>query len=144
MSEHAFELHPQLAKDTSKVYSLPLCELQLCNDSNYPWFILVPRVADIKEAFQLEWEQQQQLANESSLVGELIMQEFAGEKLNVAALGNMVPQLHIHHIVRYSHDASWPNPIWGQVPAKSYDEQAKTAIIKSLITKLDKIVQVNN
>lgn len=141
MSELKFELHPQLAKDTHKVASLPLCELLLSKDSNYPWFILVPRIANISEAYQLDWQQQQQLTNESSLVGELLMQEYNGDKLNVAALGNMVPQLHIHHIVRFKDDAAWPNPIWGHVPATEYQADKVEQVINSIADKIAKITE---
>ena len=95
MSETTFNLHPQLATDGIELADFPLCKLLLCNDSAYPWFILVPKVADISEVYQLEWEQQQQLLNESSLLSELLMQVFTGDKMNVAALGNVVEQLHV-------------------------------------------------
>lgn len=112
-----FSLHPQLAKDCIAVGQLPLCQLLMMNDTQYPWFILVPRRAAIREIHELPPPDQQQLLAESSALGAALMSAFAGEKLNLAALGNMVPQLHLHHIVRHSSDPAWPRPVWGAVPA---------------------------
>jgi len=135
-----FELHPQLKKDCVEVLNFPLCKLLLCNDSNFPWFILVPQVVGIEDIYQLEWQQQQQLLNESSLLSELLMQEFSGDKMNVAALGNVVPQLHLHHIVRYKDDLCWPKPIWGQQPAKAYQESEIQGLINNIKPKLEAII----
>lgn len=133
MSETTFNLHPQLATDGIELADFPLCKLLLCNDSAYPWFILVPKVADISEIYQLDWQQQQQLLNESSLLSELLMQVFAGDKMNVAALGNVVEQLHLHHVVRFTDDAHWPKPIWGQQALTPYsDEEIATLKVKLL------------
>lgn len=119
-----FNLHAQLAKDCVFVCDLPLCQVLMLNDSQYPWLILVPRVADIKEIIDLSPTQQQVLWQESAQVSGVLQSLFKGDKLNVAALGNMVPQLHIHHIVRYTSDAAWPKPVWGQVPAIPYEADA--------------------
>jgi diadenosine tetraphosphate (Ap4A) HIT family hydrolase len=119
-----FNLHAQLAKDCAFVCDLDLCQVLMLNDSQYPWLILVPRVADIKEIIDLSPSQQQVLWQESAQVSAVLQSLFKGDKLNVAALGNMVPQLHIHHIVRYTNDASWPKPVWGQVPAIPYEADA--------------------
>jgi len=131
-----FTLHPQLAKDCFELADLPLCKLLLCNDSAYPWFILVPKVNDITDIYQLDWQQQQQLLNESSLLSELVMQAFAGDKMNVAALGNVVEQLHVHHVVRYKNDVSWPKPIWGQQPLTPYTEVELAALKDKVLPKL--------
>ncbi|GAA6173296.1 HIT domain-containing protein [Colwellia sp. KU-HH00111] len=131
-----FNLHPQLANDSFELADLPLCKLLLCNDSAYPWFILVPKVDAITEVYQLDWQQQQQLLNESSLLSELLMQVFAGDKMNVAALGNVVDQLHVHHVVRYKTDASWPKPIWGQQPLTPYTDEQLANIKAQLLPKL--------
>ncbi|PKG82086.1 HIT family protein [Colwellia sp. 75C3] len=131
-----FSLHPQLALDGIELADFPLCKLLLCNDSAYPWFILVPKVADINEVFQLEWEQQQQLLNESSLLSELLMQVFAGDKMNVAALGNVVEQLHVHHVVRFKADAQWPKPIWGQQALTPYSDDELAALKDKLLPQL--------
>jgi diadenosine tetraphosphate (Ap4A) HIT family hydrolase len=94
------------------------------NDCHYPWFILVPARADIREIYQLDADDRQQLLDESCRLSEFLMEAYAGEKLNVAALGNQVPQLHLHHIVRFASDAAWPAPIWGKQPAQAYSPEA--------------------
>ncbi len=131
-----FVLHKQLAKDCIEIAELPLCKLLLSNDSSYPWFILVPKVNDISEIYQLDWQQQQQLLNESSLLAELLMQTFNGDRMNVAALGNVVEQLHVHHVVRYKDDAQWPKPIWGQQAAIPYSPEALSALKAKLLPQL--------
>jgi diadenosine tetraphosphate (Ap4A) HIT family hydrolase len=137
MSEETlFTLHPQLLNDSVELAELPLCKLLLCNDSAYPWFILVPKVADISEIYQLDWQQQQQLLNESSLLSELLMQVFTGDKMNVAALGNVVEQLHVHHVVRFKDDAQWPKPIWGQQALTPYTDDALLTLKERLLPQL--------
>lgn len=135
-SSSLFNLHPQLKQDCIELADLPLCKLLLANDSAYPWFILVPKVNDITEIFQLDWQQQQQLLNESSLLSELLMQIFSGDKMNVAAIGNLVPQLHLHHVIRYKTDASWPKPIWGQQAATPYSASELTQLKDKLLPSL--------
>ncbi len=117
-----FELHPRLAEDCHHLGNFPLCALLLSKDANYPWYILVPREAGISEAFQLSHIDQQKLQHESLQLSHALSKAFTADKMNIAALGNMVPQLHLHHIVRYKKDAAWPNPVWGYVDAKPYDE----------------------
>lgn len=135
-TEVSFTLHPQLAHDCFELADFPLCKLLLCNDSAYPWFILVPKVTDIKDVYQLDWQQQQQLLNESSLLSELVMQVFDGDKMNVAALGNVVEQLHVHHVVRYKTDVSWPKPIWGQQELTPYTEAELAELKDKLLPKV--------
>lgn len=115
-----FCLHPQLAQDCIELGQAGLCALLLMNDNHYPWFILVPRVENISEIHQLSATQRQQLWHESDMLSRALVQAFSPDKLNIAALGNVVPQLHVHHIVRYTHDAVWPAPIWGKLPAVHY------------------------
>lgn len=91
----------------------PLSRLLLLNDARFPWFILVPRREGISEIYQLDEAEQQQLLRESSQLGRFLMESFNGDKLNIGALGNIVPQLHLHHIVRYEGDEAWPGPVWG-------------------------------
>ncbi len=122
MVTNMFELHPQLAKDCVEVGDFPLSKVLLLNDSNYPWIILVPRREGIQEIFQLSEEDQRQLLAESSSLSAAMAAQFHADKMNVAALGNRVPQLHIHHIVRFKNDASWPSPVWGAVAAKPYNK----------------------
>lgn len=115
-----FELHPQLAKDCLSLGRLPLCRVLLMNDANYPWFILVPEREGLRELHELGEADRRALWEESALLARALVQGFAPDKLNVAALGNQVPQLHVHHVVRYRHDAAWPAPVWGKLPAKPY------------------------
>ena len=133
-----FELHPQLAKDCEVIGDLPLCRVLLNKDGLYPWLILVPRQENIREAFQLTPQNQQQLMVESNAVSSLMMGLFAADKMNVAALGNMVPQLHIHHIARYKTDKAWPNPVWGYAPAELYSEHALEKMLGQLRDEFSK------
>lgn len=141
MPEQSFSLHERLEADTLGLGQSPLCEIRLMNDSNWPWILLVPRVAGAREIYQLSPEQQQQLLAESSLLGEGMMALFAGDKLNVAALGNMVPQLHVHHIVRHEGDPAWPGPVWGKLPPAPYSDDALaelTSRLKPLLERLSR------
>ncbi len=136
-----FELDQQLAKDCFVVGDFPLCQLLLLNDANYPWFILVPRIAGMEELHDLTQEQQQQFMRESSLLARVLKECFVGEKMNVAALGNMVRQLHIHHIVRYSSDQAWPGPVWGRFPAKLYGKADAQGVMAKLVPLLGESFQ---
>ncbi|MCP8686939.1 HIT domain-containing protein [Marinobacterium sedimentorum] len=118
--ELEFELHPQLAQDCIPLGDFALCRLLLINDANYPWFVLVPRRADVSEIYHLSSDDQLQLMRESCFLAENLADAFAARKMNVASLGNMVPQLHLHHIVRFEKDPAWPGPVWGKLPARSY------------------------
>jgi diadenosine tetraphosphate (Ap4A) HIT family hydrolase len=102
------------------------------NDANYPWLILVPDRDNITEIYQLSEADQAQLIRESSLVAKMLSDHFNADKINIAALGNVVPQLHIHHIARYRHDAAWPKPVWGQVPSQPYSEEAQMNVLDKL------------
>jgi len=135
-----FSLHSQLVHDCFELAEFPLCKLLLCNDRAYPWFILVPQVNDITDIYQLDWQQQQQLLNESSMLSELLMQVFSGDKMNVAALGNVVEQLHVHHVVRYKTDVSWPKPIWGQQPLTPYSDDELVNLKEKLLPKISIIL----
>ena len=95
-----FELHHRLKEDCCELGSFKLCTLLLLNDINYQWFILVPRRENISEIFQLTEVDQHQLAKESSYLSSMLSKVFKADKMNVASLGNIVPQLHVHHIVR--------------------------------------------
>lgn len=114
-------LHPQLEKDTIVIGKLPLCHVLLMNDANYPWLILVPAGDEVTEIYHLSEDDQSQLAKESNTVLAWMSKEFNADKMNVAALGNVVPQLHIHHIARYTNDPAWPAPVWGKVKASPYN-----------------------
>lgn len=115
-----FQLHSQLAEDCILLGDFPLTRVLLNKDANYPWFILVPKREGIREIYELPEHDQQQLLWESSYFSRQIHDLFQADKLNVAALGNMVPQLHVHHIVRYKKDVAWPSPVWGHVAAIEY------------------------
>lgn len=114
------ELHPRLQQDTFELGRLPLCRLLLMNDAHWPWFILVPDRADIVEIHQLDRDDQWRLMQESSLLAVRLATHFRADKLNIAALGNIVPQLHVHHIVRHRNDPAWPAPVWGRLAPKPY------------------------
>lgn len=118
-----FTLDSRLQEDSLVLGDLPLCRLLLSKDANYPWFILVPRRADITEIFELEEADQQQLWVETSALAEALKDAFAADKMNVAALGNVVSQLHMHVIVRHRDDAAWPAPVWGKVVAIGYTQE---------------------
>ena len=127
-------IHSQLADDCIVLGHLPLCHLLLMNDSQFPWFILVPARPDIREIYQLENADRRQLLDESCGLSEFVMEVYTGDKLNVAALGNQVPQLHLHHIVRYATDAAWPAPIWGKCAPQAYSPAAIEEIRRLLST----------
>ncbi len=129
----SFHLHPQLQKDCIFIGKLTLCRLLLMNDNQFPWFILVPEVEGITEIYHLDKQQQSLLIEESSFFAERLHEIYKPDKLNIAAIGNLVPQLHVHHVVRYRTDKAWPAPIWGKFPVISYSEQ-KLAEVVNLIT----------
>jgi diadenosine tetraphosphate (Ap4A) HIT family hydrolase len=122
------QLHSQLEQDCVILGEFSLCTLLLLNDANYPWFILLPNREGITEIHQLSRMDQQQLLTESMFFCHCLEQVFRPDKLNIAALGNVVPQLHIHHIARYTADACWPAPVWGAVTAKPYNHQQLDSI----------------
>lgn len=117
-----FELHPRLAADTRVLGDLPLCRVLLSRDSNYPWLILVPRIDNLREIHHLAEADRQQLMRESCAVAALMEASLQPDKINIGALGNLVPQLHLHHVARFTGDAAWPGPIWGAKPAQPYEE----------------------
>jgi diadenosine tetraphosphate (Ap4A) HIT family hydrolase len=118
-----FQLHPRLKEDCIAIGRLDLCQLLMMNDSQYPWFILVPRRADIKEIYQLSKSERHILTEESSYLAKNLAVLYKADKINIAAIGNLVPQLHIHHVVRYQSDKAWPAPVWGRFAAVPYTQQ---------------------
>ena len=116
----SFSLDPILARDTLLICRLTLCEVRLMNDAQYPWVILVPQIPDVTELYQLTETQQHLLSQESNQVSQLLVALLEPDKLNVAALGNVVKQLHIHHIARFCSDPAWPAPVWGKLPIQPY------------------------
>ncbi|MBS0215874.1 MAG: HIT family protein [Proteobacteria bacterium] len=131
-----FQLHPQLAADTQRVASLPLCEVLLMNDANYPWLILVPRIADARELLDLDDGDRVRLWREIDLASQALRDLFTPDKLNIATLGNMVSQLHVHVIARFKSDTAWPRPVWGAQPPMPYDDAAVTERIAGLRARL--------
>jgi len=123
MKVSPFQLHERLQKDCIAIGRFSLCQLLMMNDSQFPWFILVPERADIKEIYQLTVADRQLLSEESCFLAENMAVLFKADKMNMAAIGNMVSQLHIHHIVRYQSDKAWPAPVWGKFLAQPYTEQ---------------------
>ena len=136
MARHAdtneFELDPRLAADSHPLHTMGLSELRLMDDANYPWLVLVPRVAGARELIDLEAGQRQQLTAEIDLGLRLLRDAFRPHKLNVAALGNLVPQLHVHLIARFEDDPAWPAPVWGRVAARPYSPEALVERISML------------
>jgi len=134
------KLHSQLEKDCIVLGEFSLCTLLLLNDANYPWFILLPNREGLTEIHHLAEAEQQQLLAESMNFSQCLEQVFHPDKLNIAALGNVVPQLHIHHIARFIGDACWPAPVWGAVKAKPYDSSQ----LKKIKTQLSNWFEMNS
>ena len=133
-----FDLNSKLAADTFLVGDLKISRLLLMNDANYFWFILVPRKADLVELTDLSFEEQIEVLREINLVAKILKTDFAAEKLNIAALGNVVKQLHIHVIGRFENDAAFPKPVWGATLAKAYEEKAALELINKVKLKIIK------
>mgnify|MGYP001064056137 FL=1 len=125
-------LHPQLDKDTAPVGDLPLCRVLLIKDAHYPWLVVVPRRPETVEIIDLDEVAQAQLMPEITRVSRALREVTRCDKLNVAALGNAVPQLHVHIIARRRTDAAWPRPIWGVMPPKPYDPRDMQQLIDAL------------
>jgi len=132
-----FQLDSRLDSDSFTLGHFELSQLLLMNDSQYPWFTLVPMKDNVSEVYQLPLQEQNQLWHESRILSQVIMDLFDGYKLNVAAIGNIVSQLHLHHVVRFSNDVSWPKPVWGQFPMVDYNDTSKNAIISKVCNKLE-------
>ncbi len=132
MSETGWSLHPQLHADTAFVCDLPLSRLLVMNDANFPWLILVPRRVGASELFDLSGADQAALASEIALVSRALKDATRCDKLNVAAIGNVVPQLHIHIVARFTGDALWPKPVWGAAPPRAYDPAALERFVTAM------------
>ncbi len=133
-------VHPQLRADTHYLGRFELSHCLLMNDSRYPWIILVPDVDGAEEIYRLSTGDRQQLLNESCLVQQFMADNLSPDKLNIGALGNIVPQLHLHHIARNIGDPAWPGPVWGHSPAVSYRPDALKKLI-SLIRKNIELIE---
>ncbi len=127
-----FQLHPQLAKDAVPVGDLALSRVLLSNDANYPWLILVPRRPGLIELIDLEPNEQVQLLAEIDAAARALKSATECEKLNIAAIGNIVSQLHVHVVARRHSDAAWPKPVWGAVPPIAYNPTVRDGLIGAL------------
>lgn len=135
-AEISFVLDPRLAADTSPVAELPLCRVLLMDDRRFPWLILVPRRADMREIVDLDEADAAALVAEIRRVSAALVDLLAPHKLNVAALGNRVPQLHVHVIGRSTDDAAWPNPVWGVGSPEPYDPEVRRALVSDIASAL--------
>ena len=138
-SEKDFSLDERIESDSILIGDLPLCKFLLMNDSNYPWFLLVPRRVEIKEIFDLSEDDREQLDFETVEASKFIKSSFNPEKINIASLGNIVSQFHVHIIARYTDDISWPDPVWGKYPYSEYEgtqSEDLLKISKSFVNKL--------
>lgn len=133
----AFEPDARLVDDTYPVTELPLSQLRLMDDSRFAWLVLVPRHPDVSEVFELDEQDQQQLWREATLVGQAMKAALEGDKLNIATLGNVVAQLHVHVIVRHRGDAAWPAPVWGHGECKAYDLDGLAAMRGQILAQVE-------
>ena len=131
-----FSFDKRLLDDCKVLGKFKLCHVLLMRDANYPWCVLVPDREKMVEIFDLSIEDQNQLQLESTSLLTYLKKEFNADKMNVAALGNVVSQLHVHHIVRYENDIAWPAPVWGAFPAKNYSSIELEKRIECLIEGL--------
>jgi diadenosine tetraphosphate (Ap4A) HIT family hydrolase len=138
VTESTWSLHPQLAADTVSVGDLALSRVLLANDANYPWLILVPRQAGLVEIIDLNDSRRLALMDEIAGAAGALKSITDCDKLNVAALGNQVPQLHVHVIARRHSDKAWPKPVWGAAPPAAYNP----AVRESLISALRRALQI--
>ena len=127
-----FALHPRLEADTFFVADWPLCRVLLMNDARYPWLILVPRRGGITELMDLAADDRILLTDEIARAGGIVRGRPGVTKVNVGALGNLVPQLHVHVLGRYPGDPAWPGPVWGHGQAVSYETSARDALIAAV------------
>jgi diadenosine tetraphosphate (Ap4A) HIT family hydrolase len=134
--EAAWSLHARLKEDTIDIGDLPLCRVLVIKDAHYPWILLVPRRPEVVEIIDLEEVEQAHLMTEISRVARALKAITKCEKLNIAALGNMVPQLHVHIIARRSSDAAWPRPVWGVMPPLAHDAEEVQLFISALRRKI--------
>lgn len=127
-----FSLHERLEADTVFVTDWPLCRVLLMNDATYPWLVLVPRRHGVSEIHELDVGDRQTLVEEIADASRRLQNHCKAHKMNVAALGNVVPQLHVHVVARFAEDAAWPKPVWGVVPGRTYDADALAATLAAL------------
>ena len=136
MPESAWSLHPQLKQDTIDIGDLPLSKVLVIKDANYPWLLLVPRRPEKVEIIDLDEVEQAQLMAEVSRAAKALKEITKCDKLNIAALGNVVPQLHVHVIARRTSDAAWPRPVWGVMQPLPHDAEEVQTFISTLRRKI--------
>ena len=132
MSAPDFTLHPRLAADTVPVCDLALSRVLLMDDAAWPWLILVPRRAGLRELIDLPRAERHLLDDEIALASQALLSLYRPDKLNVAALGNVVEQLHVHVIARHVGDPAWPAPVWGRQPPMPYAPERREARLAEL------------
>lgn len=131
------ELDERLVQDSYPVTELSLCQLRLMDDARFPWLVLIPRRSGVSEIFDLGEEDQQRLWYEATQVGRMLKALAKGDKLNIASLGNVVTQLHVHVVVRRRNDAAWPAPVWGHGEAEPYDLDGLASMRDHLLAQLE-------
>jgi diadenosine tetraphosphate (Ap4A) HIT family hydrolase len=134
----AFTLHPTLARDAVEVARLPLCHVLLMKDRRFPWLILVPERQTVREIHELPPEDRRQLVEEIAVASQALERLFRPAKLNVGALGNIVPQLHVHVVARFETDPAWPGPVWGSGAAVPYTDEELEEMRERLATALNR------
>lgn len=136
MAERGFELHERLAEDTVAVTQWDLSLVLMMRESRWPWLVLVPRRPGLREIHELRAGERAVLIEEIARASGALAQGFAADKINVGAIGNLVPQLHVHVVARHRGDPAWPKPIWGALPPESMDEDAVAERLARLRTVL--------
>jgi diadenosine tetraphosphate (Ap4A) HIT family hydrolase len=132
----AWTLAPQLERDAVAIGDLPGSRVLLMNDANFPWLIVVPRRPGAVEIFDLDEAERAQLMGEVALTARLLKDLTGCDKINIAAIGNIVSQLHVHVIARRLDDAAWPRPVWGALPARPYDPAERERLIQTIRQKI--------
>jgi diadenosine tetraphosphate (Ap4A) HIT family hydrolase len=136
MPETAWSLHPQLEQDTAPVGDLPLCQVRAINDANFPWLVLVPRRAGVVEIADLSGPDAALLIGEIAQASRALKSVTSCDKLNVAAIGNVVPQLHVHIVARWTADPLWPKPVWGAALLRAGDGEGFEKFVDKILNGL--------
>lgn len=134
-----FDLHPRLAADSIALAELPLCSVRLMNDARFPWLILIPRRPGASEITDLDPWDRQALTEEIARASQALRQVVRADRINVAALGNLVPQLHVHVVARTEEDRAWPGPVWGSGAAQPYAREAAVDMAQKLLLGLAEV-----
>jgi diadenosine tetraphosphate (Ap4A) HIT family hydrolase len=132
----SWSLDSQIERDSVMIGELPLCQVRLMNDANFPWLLLVPRRQNASEITDLVEAEQAQLMREVALAVRALKDETACHKINVAAIGNVVAQLHVHVVARFRTDVAWTKPVWGFMPARAYENAAMERLLIAVRQRL--------